>query len=64
MGPYAVHFYSYDLRERKQAKFWLDPIELARSSGFAAQELRDIERMLRANQAQLIQLWNNERSKL
>ena len=73
IGPYAIHFYQYDLhepihvhirRERKQAKFWLEPIELARSNGFSAQELRDVERLLRANKEQLVALWNNERSKL
>ena len=73
IGPYAIHFYQYDLREpihvhirreRKQAKFWLDPVSLARSSGFSAQELRDIERVLSANRERLVKLWNHERSKL
>lgn len=73
IGPYAVHFYEYDLREpthihvrreRMQAKFWLDPIALGRNTGFSSQELRDIERILRENQERLLALWNNERKKI
>ena len=30
-------------RERKLAKFWLEPVELADSKRFAAHELREIE---------------------
>jgi hypothetical protein len=45
IGPYSVNFYEYDLREpahahvrreRKQAKFWLEPVALVRNRGFPA----------------------------
>ncbi len=51
-GPYRVFFYSADRaepvhvhveREHKVAKFWLDPVRLARSGGFSRKELGRIE---------------------
>ena len=49
-GPYRFFFYSNESgephvhvrRERKLAKFWLEPVELADSKRFAAHELREI----------------------
>ena len=50
---YKFWFYEVDLdepphvhvgREGKEAKFWLDPIKLARVGGFKPVELREIER--------------------
>jgi hypothetical protein len=38
-------------RDASRAKFWLDPVRLARSGGFAAAELREVERLVVANQA-------------
>lgn len=52
LGPYRIFFYSADRaepkhvhveREDKVAKFWLDPVRLARSGGFSRKELRKIE---------------------
>jgi hypothetical protein len=40
------------------AKFWLEPIGLARSVGFAAKEINAISRLVRANREQLIEAWN------
>jgi Domain of unknown function (DUF4160) len=43
-GPYRLFFYSFDCnepmhihvqREKMVCKFWLDPLELARSAGFS-----------------------------
>ncbi len=51
-GPYRFFFYSNEglepahihvERDRAHAKFWLTPVSLARSSGFAARELRRIQ---------------------
>ena len=73
IGTYAIAFYEYDLREpphvhvrreRKEAKFWLDPIALERSRGFREHELRDIEKLLHENIDRLLALWYQERSKL
>ncbi len=65
-GPYRVYFYSHDLsepphvhvdRDDQSAKFWLDPISLARNLGFKSKELRIIERLLVENEALLRAAW-------
>jgi hypothetical protein len=45
-------------RDANRAKFWLDPVRLARSGGFTAAELRDLERVVVANQPRLVEKWN------
>jgi hypothetical protein len=66
-GPYRFFFYSADRnepvpvhveRDANRAKFWLDPVRLARSGGFAAAELREVERVVVANQQLLLGKWN------
>jgi hypothetical protein len=66
-GPYRFFFYSADRnepvhvhveRDTSRAKFWLDPVRLARSGGFAAAELREVERLVVANQQVLLGKWN------
>lgn len=66
-GPYRFFFYSADRnepmhvhveRDVNRAKFWLDPVRLARSGGFAAAELRDVERLVVANREILVGRWN------
>ena len=66
-GPYRVYFVSHDLKEpphvhvdrdNLSAKFWLDPVALARNVGFAPHELREIDRLLREHEWQLMETWN------
>lgn len=66
-GPYRMFFYAGDReepahihveRDRCEAKFWLDPIRLARSYGFAASELNRIELLIAENQQLLLDKWN------
>jgi hypothetical protein len=66
-GPYRFFFYAGDGGEPphvhvehddSEAKFWLDPIRLARSNGFAAHELNDLEEIVAANQHKLLDAWN------
>lgn len=66
-GPYRFFFYSADRhepvhvhveRDADRAKFWLDPVRLARSGGFSAAELREVERLVVANQQLLVGKWN------
>jgi hypothetical protein len=66
-GPYRFYFYAGDQdepphvhieRDDNEAKFWLDPVRLARSHGFAAKELKDIERLVLDNQQHLLEQWN------
>lgn len=58
-GPDRLFFYAGDgeepphfhvERDSCEAKFWLDPVRLARSHGFAAKELRTIEKLIIDNQ--------------
>ena len=69
-GPYRFYFYSHDLvsetphvhvdRDELSAKFWLDPVALAKNLGFAASELRKIERIVGAAQSELLDRWYRE----
>lgn len=64
---YRIYFYSHEPnepphihidRDNLSAKFWLNPVSLARNRGFNARELRQIERIVRENQRQLLESWN------
>jgi len=66
-GPYRFFFYASDhpepvhvhvQRESAVAKFWLEPIRLARSGGFGRQELVDIQRIVVDHQQQLNEAWH------
>jgi len=65
-GPYRLYFYSHEPnepphvhvdRDDDSAKFWLEPISLARNLGFSGHELRMIERTIRNNQQSLLEAW-------
>lgn len=66
-GPYRIYFYSHDLinepphvhvdRDDLSAKFWLEPVALARNLGFSPSELRRIERIVRDHQEELLEKW-------
>jgi hypothetical protein len=69
---YKFWFYEADLnesphvhigKEAKVAKYWLDPIKLARAGKFKAIELREIERIIVENQKYLMNVWKKEKSK-
>jgi hypothetical protein len=70
VGPYRIYFYSHDLihepphvhvdRDELSAKFWLNPVALARNLGFNASELRKIERVVSAHQSELLERWHKE----
>jgi hypothetical protein len=66
-GPYRFYFYSHEPnepphvhvdRDNLSAKFWLNPVGLARNLGFNARELRQIERLVATNQARLMEAGN------
>jgi len=66
-GPYRLFFYAGDRnepphihveRDKCEAKFWLDPVRLARSHGFAASEIREIQKLIVDNQQHLLDSWN------
>ena len=67
VGPYRFFFYSNESgepahvhvrRERKLAKFWLEPVELADSKRFAAHELREIEQIVQDRRTEFLEAWN------
>jgi hypothetical protein len=67
IGPYRLAFYSSNGSEPPhvhvisptgQAKFWLDPIRLARSVGVSARELRQMESIVADNRDPLLRSWN------
>jgi hypothetical protein len=70
VGPYRFYFYSHDLanepphvhvdRDDLSAKFWLEPVSLARNLGFGAPELRRLERLVAGRQVVLIERWYEE----
>jgi hypothetical protein len=67
IGPYRFYFYSHETtepshvhvdREHLSAKFWLEPVSLARNLGFSAKELRQIQSIVLENQAKLKEAWH------
>ena len=67
LGAYRFFFYSGDKdepphihveRDENQAKFWLKPVKLERSSGFSRQELRKIESLIEDNVEHMLRSWN------
>ena len=66
-GPYRFYFYSGDRdepphvhveRDDCEAKFWLDPVRLERSRGFARKEITDVLRIIVENQQALLESWH------
>jgi hypothetical protein len=69
---YLFWFYEADLeepphvhvgKEGKEAKFWLDPIRLAKSRRFREEELFEIERILAEYVSDLLEAWSKEQVK-
>ena len=46
-------------RDRDIAKFWLEPIELARNLGFGSNEVARIEELVREYRDLLIEAWHD-----
>ena len=69
---YKFWFYQADLDEpphvhvgkgRNEAKYWIDPIAVARSGRFKEHELNQIERILAKNRDEILRVWREEDSK-
>jgi hypothetical protein len=65
-GPYSFIFFSSDKgepphihvkRDRDIAKFWLDPVVLAKNHGFAGHELNQITYLVREKRQKLLEEW-------
>ena len=68
IGAYRFFFYSADGREPPHihvekaeavAKFWLVPVRLANSGGMKRMELAELDRIIHANNAALLEAWND-----
>ena len=66
-GPYRFYFFSHEPnepphvhvdRDASSAKFWLQPMSLARNIGFSAKELTEISRIVRTQQTGLQEAWD------
>ena len=66
-GPYREYFYSHEGiepphvhvdRDDLSAKFWLEPVTLARNFGFAPTELRRVQWLVEEHQAELLETWH------
>ena len=66
-GPYRFYFYSHEPnepphvhvdRDNLSAKFWLEPVELARNCGFSPKELRRIQKIIVQHQTALLEAWH------
>jgi hypothetical protein len=66
-GPYRLFFYSFDCnepkhvhvkRERMMCKFWLEPVALSFSEGFAPAELSRIRRLIVDYRRNILEAWD------
>lgn len=66
-GPYRVYFHSHEPnepphvhvdRDHRSAKFWLDPVALARNRRFTHRELGTIAQLVRRHRKQLWEAWH------
>ena len=66
-GPYRFYFYSHEPnepphihidRDNLSAKFWLEPVDLARNMGFSAKELRRLQSLVIDHQTELLEAWD------
>ena len=67
LGPYRFYFFSHEPiepphvhidRDEATAKFWLDPIAVAKSRGFRAHELNALAGMVEEHRDRLQEAWN------
>ena len=67
IGRYRFFFFSNEGHEpphvhvqdgNNLAKFWLEPVELARSTGFAAHELTRVQALVAEHRVPLLEAWH------
>ena len=67
-----IWFYEADLdepahvhvgKEEREAKYWLDPVRVARAGRFKPVDLREIQRIISENRDFLLNAWEEEQSK-
>jgi len=73
VAGYKFFFYQADVanepphvhvtKEDNEAKFWLDPVRVAREGRFRKSDLRDIERIIEDNLEFLLNAWKEQKDK-
>lgn len=73
INGYKFFFYQADVanepphvhvsKEDNEAKFWLQPVKIAREGRFRKSDLRDIERIINDHLEFLLNAWKEEKSK-
>jgi hypothetical protein len=67
-GPYQFIFFSSDWGEpahihvkhdKNLAKYWLEPVSLAKNIGFKTHELTRIENLVKKHHRTLLEAWND-----
>jgi hypothetical protein len=67
IGPYRFYFYSHEAhepphvhvdRDDLSAKFWLQPVALARNFGFPPKDLRRIQKRVMERHTALLEAWH------
>lgn len=67
IGRFRFYFFSNEREEpphidvkaaEDEAKFWLDPVELASNFGFSSSELNEIDRLVQDNEQLFLEAWN------
>ena len=66
IGPYRFYFYSHEPnepphihvdRDKLSAKFWLNPVGLARNHGFNTRDLRKLKELVGNNRFDFLEAW-------
>jgi hypothetical protein len=66
-GPYRFYIYSHESnepphvhvdRDDLSAKYWLQPVALARNFGFSPKELRRVQKLVRHHQGDFLEAWH------
>jgi len=66
VGAYRIYFHSHEPnepphvhvdRDDQSAKFWLDPVALARNLGFGPVELRRVHQLVAENRKSMLEKW-------
>ena len=73
VNGYKFFFYEADVvnepphvhvrKEENEAKFWLDPVKVAREGRFRKNDLQNIERIINDHLEFLLNTWEKEKSK-
>lgn len=67
-GPYSFIFFSSDRgepphihvkRNKQIAKFWINPVSLAKNRGFKEYELNNIKQLVVKHQEYILEKWND-----